>query len=204
MAMWNERAELERIKPLTLDELKERGVDVTPFLQDFAELPGSVATLGYRPDILAGTLSLWSAVMGPGSIPTELKYMAGYMASMSAGCRYCSAHTATNAAEKGVASEKIAAIFDYERSPLFSDAERAALNFAQLAGQSPSGVEDHDVGALKEHYTDAEIVELLAVIALYGFFNRWNDSLAIPLESTPRAFAQSHLSPHGWELGHHG
>ncbi|MEG3152437.1 carboxymuconolactone decarboxylase family protein [Sphingomonas sp. ZT3P38] len=194
---------MARITALTIDQLQERGVDVAPFLKDFAELPGSVATLGYRPDILQGTLGLWQAVMGGGSLPAELKYLAGYLASMSAGCRYCSAHTASNAAH-GAGSEKVAAVWDYERSPLFSEAERAALRFAQLAGQAPSGVQDEDVAELKRHYSEIEIVELLAVVSLYGFFNRWNDSLAIPLEATPLSFAKANISAHGWEVGNHG
>ncbi len=194
---------MSRITPLTLDELRERGVDVSPFLQDFAELPGSVATLGYRPDILSATLAMWQAVMGAGALPNELKYLAGYLASMSAGCQYCSAHTASNAAGDSD-SAKVAAVWEYERSPLFSEAERAALRFAQLAGQSPSGVNDEDVDALKVHYSTVEIVELLAVVSMYGFFNRWNDSLAIRLEPTPLSFAQSTIAAHGWEVGKHG
>lgn len=194
---------MSRITMLSIDQLQDRGVDVSPFLKDFAELPGSVATLGHRPDILQGTLVLWQAVMGAGSLPAELKYLAGYLASMSAGCRYCSAHTASNAAH-GAGSEKVAAVWDYERSPLFSEAERAALRFAQLAGQAPSGVQDEDVAELKRHYSDIEIVELLSVVALYGFFNRWNDSLAIPLEATPLNFAQATITAHGWDVGNHG
>lgn len=194
---------MSRITPLTIDELRDRGVDVSPFLADFAELPGSVATLGYRPDILSATLGMWQAVMGAGSLPTELKYLAGYLASMSAGCQYCSAHTASNAAGGGD-SAKVAAVWEYERSPLFSEAERAALRFAQLAGQSPSGVSDEDVHTLKSYYSVVEIVELLAVVSMYGFFNRWNDSLAIPLEPTPLNFAQSTIAAHGWQVGKHG
>jgi alkylhydroperoxidase family enzyme len=195
---------MARLKALTAAELAQRGVDTAPFLADFAELPGSVATLGYRPDILAATLGLWQAVMGAGTLSPQLKYLAGYLASMSAGCRYCSAHTASNAAHAGADEARIAAVWDYERSPLFSDAERSALRFAQLAGQSPSGVGDEDVAALHRHYSAEEIVELLSVVALYGFFNRWNDSLAIPLEPTPRGFAEAALTQHGWDIGAHG
>lgn len=195
---------MSRLKPLSVEQLAARGVDVAPFLKDFVELPGSVATLGYRPDILAATLSLWQAIMTAGTLASELKYLAGYLASMSAGCRYCSAHTASNAAHNGADAAKVAAVWEYERSPLFDECERAALRFAQLAGQSPSGVTDADVAALDSHFTPEEIVELLAVVALYGFFNRWNDSLAIPLEPTPRGFAEVTLAPHGWDIGNHG
>jgi alkylhydroperoxidase family enzyme len=194
---------MARMKPLGVEELATRGIDVSPFLQDFAELPGSVATLGYRPDILAATLQLWSAVMGTGALPQDLKYMAGYLASMSAGCRYCAAHTGANAARHG-AQARMAAIWDYEHSPLFDDRERAALRFAQLAGQSPSGVTDAEMTALQQHFAEVEIVELLSVVALYGFFNRWNDGLATPLEATARGFAETHLQPQGWDIGNHG
>ncbi len=195
---------MARLKLLSIDELTERGVDVTPFRKDFAELPGSVATLGYRPDILAATLQLWTAVMDGGTLTPQLKYLVGYMASMAAGCRYCSAHTASNAARHGGDDAKVAAVFGYETSPLFDDRERTALRFAMLAGQSPSGVEDADMAALKAHFDVPQIVELLAVVAMYGFFNRWNDSLAMPLEATPRGFAETNLRAHGWEIGAHG
>lgn len=195
---------MTRLKLLTVEELEARGVDVAPFMEDFAELPGSVATLGYRPDILQATLALWGAIMGRGALTSELKYMAGYMSSMAAGCRYCSAHTATNAAANSDMPAKFDAIWEYERSPLFDAGERAALRFAQLAGMSPSGVEDSDMVELRRHFNEAETVELLAVVGLYGFFNRWNDSLATPLEATPRGFAERHLAAHGWDIGNHG
>ncbi|MFN3472688.1 MAG: carboxymuconolactone decarboxylase family protein [Blastomonas sp.] len=194
---------MARIRSLTLEELAERGIDTSPFLADFAELPGSITTLGYRPDILQATLGLWTAVMGAGRVSADLKYMAGYLASMAAGCQYCSAHTASNAAASGAPVEKIAAIWDYERSDLFSAAERAALSFAVLAGQSPSGVTDETMAQLAEHFDEEQIVELLSVVALYGFFNRWNDSLATTLEETPRRFGETYLAGHGWSLGNH-
>lgn len=195
---------MSRMKLLTPQELAARGVDPAPFLADFDELPNSIATLAYQPQILQATLGLWSAVMHQGRVSQELKYMAGYLASMSAGCRYCSAHTATNAHNAGASREKMEAIWSYETSDLFTDAERAALGFAQAAGQTPNAVTQADFEALRSFYSDEDILELLAVVALYGFFNRWNDTLATPLESHPRHFADAHLKGHGWEIGRHG
>jgi|HubBroStandDraft_6_1064221.scaffolds.fasta_scaffold88798_1 hypothetical protein len=50
---------------------------------------------------------------------------------------------------------------------------------------------------------DVEIVELVGVIAYFGFLNRWNDTLATELESSPLNFAQCTLSNTGWSAGKH-
>ncbi|MBP7337410.1 carboxymuconolactone decarboxylase family protein [Niveispirillum sp.] len=195
---------MARIPPLTAEEMAARGIDLSFIGSDFHELPNSVPTLAWRPDILQASGALWAAIMLTGTVDAGLKWMAGYMASMAAGCRYCSAHTGTATAGNGVSAEKLAAIWDFERSPLFSDAERAVLRVAVGAGQVPNAVSDADFADLARHFSREQQVEIVSVIALYGFFNRWNDTVGTTLEETPRHFAQTHLSPHGWDIGKHG
>ena len=112
------------------------------------------------------------------------------------------ADTAATAA--GVNPAKIEAAFEYERSDLFSDAERAALTVAQGAGQVPNMVSDADMDALRKHFDEDQIVEIVGVICLFGWLNRFNDTMATDLEQKPRAFAESHLSESGWTVGRHG
>src|SRR5215470_11895263 len=88
-------------------------------------------------------------------------------------------------------------------SPEFSDAERAALRFAQAAGQVPNAVNDAHFAELRYHFDEDEIIEIVAAIAFLGFLNRWNDTLATPLEPVPRDFAERHLAAAGWTLGKH-
>lgn len=57
--------------------------------------------------------------------------------------------------------------------------------------------------ALSEHFTDRQVVEIVSVIALFGFLNRWNDTLATTLEDEPVAFAGNTLKSSGWEPGKH-
>ncbi|MFV3077603.1 carboxymuconolactone decarboxylase family protein [Niveispirillum fermenti] len=195
---------MARIPPLTADDMAARGIDLSFIGDDFHELPNSVPTLAWRPDILKASGALWAAIMLSGTVDPGLKWMAGYMASMAAGCRYCSAHTGTATAGNGVPAEKLAAIWDFERSPLFSDAERAVLRVAIGAGQVPNAVSDDDFAELARHFSREQQVEIVSVIALYGFFNRWNDTVGTTLETSPRLFAEKHLTPHGWEIGKHG
>lgn len=194
---------MPRLTPLTEQELKEKGVDLSFVGPDFHELPNSIPTLAYRPEILKAVGGLWQTVMGSGTVEPGLKWLVGYLASMSAGCKYCSAHTATGANTSGVPAEKVEAVWEYETSPLFTEAERVALRIAQCAGQVPNAVTDEDFEQLKKHFTSEQIVELISVVAVYGFFNRFNDTMATELEGTPRQFAEGHLSGHGWHIGCH-
>jgi alkylhydroperoxidase family enzyme len=104
----------------------------------------------------------------------------------------------------GVSPEKEAALWEYETSDLFTAAERAALHVARGAGQVPNAVTDEDFDELKKHYSDEQIVEILAAISTFGFFNRYNDTLATELESSPLQAAKEILEPRGWDVGKHG
>ena len=85
----------------------------------------------------------------------------------------------------GVDAEKIAAVFEFENSPLFNDAQRTVLRVAWHGALRPDAVMGEDFEALKSHFSDREIV---AVFSLYGFLNRCNGKLTAELEPPPAAF----------------
>ncbi len=168
-------------------------------------IPNSFFILARRPETARAFSRLSREVIGvPGRVPLALKRLVAHVSSLSAGCQYCAAHAAESAASvDGVAPEKVAAAFDYERSPLFTEAERAALALAQAAGTVPNAVTDADFDALRKHFDEDQIVELVTVICLFGWLNRFNDTMATGLESRPRAFAEANLANAGWHVGKH-
>ncbi|HKJ57507.1 MAG TPA: carboxymuconolactone decarboxylase family protein [Nitriliruptoraceae bacterium] len=166
-------------------------------------LPNSTLTMAHRPPIMAAFANLNEAVMGPGTVDQQLKQLVALMVSSAATCRYCQAHTAHVAHERGVADEKIEALFEYETSDLFNDAERAAIAIAEGAGHVPNRVTDEQFATLREHFSDEQAVELVAVMAVFGYLNRWNDTMATALESSPLDFASDHLQVDGWTVGKH-
>ena len=91
---------------------------------------------------------------------------------------HCQAHGAYGANRFGVPDEKVQAIWSFETSDLFDDRERAALRFGFAAGCVPSAVTAEHHAGLREHFTDEEARALIAVVALGGFMNRYNDALA--------------------------
>ena len=167
-------------------------------------VPNSLFTMARRPEILRAFSELITQIWRTGTVPVGLKPLVAIVASTAAGCRYCQAHETVDAKMRGVDEAKIAEIWDFERSPSYSEAERVALRFARDASVVPNAVTPEHFEDLRRHWDAGEIVEILAVVGLFGFLNRWNDSMATDLEEVPAAFAGRTIGPHGWEPGKHG
>lgn len=187
---------------------REETPELEPYFQAVEQrtgfIPNSQLVMAHKPGLLKAFAALRQAIYDrEARIPRQLMYMVGHMASLTAGCRYCMAHTASNAARSDAADEKIAAIWEYETSELFTDAERAALRFAQGAASAPNAVTDEDMAALKKHFDEVQILEILSVVCWFGFLNRFNDSLAMELEEEPHAIAERVLAARGWRAGKH-
>ncbi|GAB4321423.1 MAG: carboxymuconolactone decarboxylase family protein [Dehalococcoidia bacterium] len=166
-------------------------------------VPNSYFTMGRRPELLRAFARLAATILRDGEVDPGLKQLVALLASRSAGCRYCQAHTAEGAARLGVDPAKVEAAFDFETSPLFDDRERAALRLARDAALVPNATEPAHFEALRQHFSDDQVVEIVAVIALFGFLNRWNDTMATALEHEPHRFAAEHLGRAGWQPGKH-
>ena len=154
-------------------------------------LPNDVLSLCHWPELLPSLSGLVQTILQSGQVDPTLKRLIGVISSHTQGCTYCTAHAGYGANQLGVEAEKIAAVFEFETSPLFSAAERAALRVAWHGALQPSAVTDNDIAALTSHFTPQEIVEIVAVLSLYGFLNRWNSTLDTELEAPPADFAQS-------------
>jgi alkylhydroperoxidase family enzyme len=113
------------------------------------------------------------------------------------------AHTAGAALRLGIDEAKFDAIWEFRSSPLYSEAERVALEFAIAAASQPNDVTDDLMDRMKQHWTEGQIVEIAATVSLFGFMNRWNDSMATPLEEEPLEVGEKHLADKGWEVGKH-
>lgn len=196
---------MSRLTPLKVEELADFDAVFAPVLKRLGFVPTSQRVMTHRPKIVRAFNALTAAIRDPedSTVSNPLKDLVALMASKSAGCMYCTAHSAAAAGRNGIEDAKVAAVWEYETSPLFSDAERAALRFAQAAAQVPNAVTDDDIDALKAHFDEGQIVELMAVVAIFGFLNRWNDSLATPLEEEPWQIGDRVLAGTGWTPGKH-
>lgn len=166
-------------------------------------VPNSVLMMLRVPGLAQALGALNGAVMGAGTVDKGFKRLIAHMASRAAGCQYCQAHTAAGSQLHGVSADKLDALWGFDRSALFNEAERVALDLALAAGQVPNAVDDALFLRLRAYWTEEQILEIVGVISLFGFLNRWNDTLATPLEEHPVDVAKRHLAPHGWTPGKH-
>ncbi|RMF97533.1 MAG: carboxymuconolactone decarboxylase [Gammaproteobacteria bacterium] len=193
-----------RLPPASPEELTAEARAAIEFARDsMGFTPNDALIMARWPALLQAVLGLVRTIYAPGTVDMELKRLVGLIASSAAGCRYCMAHNAYGLAQDGVARERIEAAWEFETSELFTAAERAALRYAQLASQSPAAVGDAEFAELGRHFDQQQILELTAVIALFGFLNRWNAALAVPLEDAPLNWAQQALQGTGWTAGPH-
>ncbi len=194
-------AHMDPLPAETHPELKE---DFAIFERILGFVPNSLLTMQRRPEVVKGFGVLTKAVMDPdGEVDLGFKRLVAHFASRAAGCQYCEAHSLVAAKIHGISDKKVAAIWDYQNSPLYSEAERTALDYALAAGSVPNAVDEKLMTRMREHWSENQIVEILAAVCLYGFLNRWNDSMATSLEAEPRALGDSVLRPGGWDGGKH-
>ncbi|MDZ4790079.1 MAG: carboxymuconolactone decarboxylase family protein [Hyphomicrobiales bacterium] len=166
--------------------------------------PNSVLTMQRRPEIARAFIALNRAVMtNHGRVTSEQKRLVALIASTAAGCRYCQAHAALAAERFGATDERLAAVWTYQTSPLFSEGEKAALDLALAGAAQPSAIDPELVERVRAHWDDGEIVELMGVIALFGFLNRWNDGMGTSLEQGAEAAGERRLKDNGWSPGKH-
>lgn len=168
-------------------------------------IPNAMLVMQRRPKILRAFVQMTGAISEPetSEVDAGFKRLVAHVASRAGGCRYCMSHSAALARGSGINDAKLEAVWEYRTSPLYSEAERIALDVALAAGGVPNGVTDEMFAKLREYWSDGQIVEIVAMIALFGFLNRWNDTFATPIEDEALAEGEKYLAPHGWEAGRH-
>lgn len=193
-----------RLAPLPPEATPELKDHFDFFLGTLGFTPNSVLTMQRKPKLVRAFAQLNAAVMDPGGeVDLGFRRLLGHVASKAAGCLYCQAHTLLGAQNFGVSEDKLADVWEYARSPHYTERERVALDFALAAAAQPNEVTDDLFARLRAHWSEDEIVEILGVVAMFGFLNRWNDSMATPLESVPMQVAQKAIGMQGWSVGKH-
>jgi alkylhydroperoxidase family enzyme len=124
------------------------------FLRDRGNVPYFFRTLAHRPEIFRTATAHMEAVLKTGTLPTRLKELVVVRTS-----------------------EHIDALNHWRESPLFSEAEKEALHLAERMTLESRAYSDEEMARLRRFYSEGEVVELMAAIGLFNYFNRFNNVL---------------------------
>jgi len=184
---------MAHMQPLDKSATPELAQEFAIFEEILGFIPNSLLTMQRKPEMVKAFGALTKAVMSEkGGVDLGFMRLIAHFASRAAGCQYCEAHSLVAANIHGVSQQKLDAIWEYQSSRLYSDAERVALDYALAAGSVPNGVTDELMARMRKFWSD-----------IYGFLNRWNDSMATELEGSPTAMGKRVLTQGGWDGGKH-
>ena len=196
---------MARLDPLPPEATPELKAHFDFFLGTLGFTPNSVLTMQRKPKMVQAFAQLNAAVMDPtGEVDQGFRRLIGHVVSKVSGCLYCQAHTLLGAHNFGITDAKLADVWNYASSPLYNQRERLAMDFALAAASQPNAVTDEMFAELRQHWSDGAITEILGVVAMFAFLNRWNDTMGTTLEASPTAIAEQALGAQGWTPGKHG
>ena len=140
----------------------------------------ALALLGHNPAYPLG-YGFFSSIFGLGKtkLPRQTKLLATQLVAELNGCAFCADLGKRFAQDERQDFEKISHVLEFETNPIFSSAERAALQFAFEATQVTARVSDETFAALRQYFSEREILELTVAIASENFYNRLNAPLEI-------------------------
>ena len=161
-------------------------------------LPNAYLSMAEQPALLSAFSGLAASIFQSEGIDIQTKHLIALASSLSSSCKYCHAHTSHGAERAGLENEKIVDIFNYVESTKYSDKEKAVLDLSFAAGKTPNQSTQKHFDNLKEHFSKKEIIDIVSVISLFGFLNRWNDTMGTSLEDVPDNFVENKLKPLGW------
>jgi uncharacterized peroxidase-related enzyme len=149
-------------------------------------VPNMFKTLAHTPALAIATAGYLKALLSDGALPGSYKELLATRLSVLLGSEYAIKAHALSARQKGASEAQIiAARGDYDNGP-FTDAEKLGFRAAERLHRSPAEITDEFFATLKQHFTDPQIVELVAAAAAFELFPRFVDSLRIPITPAPK------------------
>ena len=162
-------------------------------------LPNAYLLMAENSSLIKSFSDLTNAIFLSKNIDAGTKQLIALASSLSSGCKYCQSHTAHGAERSEISLKKISDILNYSKSSHYDDKEKALLDLAFASGTAPNQSKKEHFDKLKEYFSNEQIIDIVSVISLFGFLNRWNDTFGTVIEEVPSNFLEEKLIPVGWQ-----
>ena len=167
-----------RISRLRRSQVPEStGIIYDRYARTRGNVPNMFRTVAHRPEIFETMIAHLEAVLNTGTLTTRLKELVIVRTSQLNGCEYCFASHSLLATRLGWSQEQIEHLADYEQRADFTLAERAALRLADQMTLDSRAMSDAEFARIREFFDEGQMVELMAAVGLFNYFNRFNNLL---------------------------
>jgi AhpD family alkylhydroperoxidase len=131
---------------------------------------GNVRIYAHRPELARAYVAFMAALRAPGLLSRRLVELVRLRVAYHNQCRSCMAVRYADGAAEGVDEALVCQLAAPEQAPDLTDAERAALRFADLLASDHLAIDDTTIADLRTHFSTEEIVELgMNVAAFVGY-----------------------------------
>jgi uncharacterized peroxidase-related enzyme len=180
---------MPRISRLNRDQVRPSSVAIYDrTLRDRGNVPNMFRTMAHRPEIFETIIAHMDAMLNTGTLPKALKELVIVRTSQVNRTPYCLASHTAICKRLGWTDEQLEALKAAPSSPEFTEAEKAAIHLAEVMTLDAHTYTEADFQRLRSFYSEGEVIELMAAIGLFNYFNRFNDLLE--MEPTQPASAE--------------
>lgn len=188
-------AETARVAPLAADDPRSQDPQLEDLVSFVGYRPHALLTMARKPGVLPAVLGLVQTTLrGAGLIEPSLRFLLAAEACRGARCGYSTVHVVHAAKHAGLGWDKLSALPGYAASMHFDARECAALRIASAGATLPVADAGSAFGEARRYFSEDEIIEIVSIVALFGWFNRWNSLMQTTMEPVP-AEALHHV---GW------
>jgi uncharacterized peroxidase-related enzyme len=144
------------------------------FISQGKPVPKWVRVMANNPDILSYFYKMFKVTMDDAPLPKILKWKVAEVVSNLNECEFCLDVTHSQLKQFGLTDEQIEKIEETE-----DRREKVAMEFAKAVTLKAYKIDPQIISEIKEHFNDSELTELAAVVGLFNYINRFNDSLGV-------------------------
>ena len=167
------------------------------YVRQRGNVPNMFRTVAHRPEIFETMIAHFEAILTTGTLPTKLKELVIVRTSQLNACDYCLASHTAIGLKLGWSKEQLDNLAQFESREDFTAAEKAALRLAEKMTLDANHFSDAEFSHLRSFYSEGEVVELMAAIGLFNYFNRFNNLLQMePTKPNEGVAAPQQLAAH--------
>ena len=182
---------MARVRNIPADELSEDAASVyRRYVAEYGPFANQIGVLAHVPAAVRHIPAMLMELRSAATLPRRYLELAIVVVSKRNACHYCVGHHVPMLAVEGVPAEAVAQIPERVDHPSLTDIDRLVIAYSVAVNDTPNRIRDAMHTGIRQHFSEAQIVELTLRIALTGFFNKFSDALGIEEESGESAAAQ--------------